>query len=113
MPSGRALLLNLAAVLAVGGLLFAAYLSIPADSETFGGSGISVRGTINSIDVTMRILNISHDPVKALNSQEMKMDFAVAPGVDISSLRVGSKVAFTLNRRDGDLYMINAIKPAM
>ena len=113
MPSRRRLFLELAAVLAVGALSFGAYLSIPADSETFGGFGISARGTINSINTSMRVLNISHEPVKALNSQAMTMDFGVAPNIDLSSLRVGSKIVFTLTRRDGDLYIIDAIKPTM
>ena len=102
-----------AAVIAVAALSFGAYLSMPTDSETLGGIGVSARGTINSIDSSMRVVNISHDPVKALNTQAMKMDFGVAPGIDLGSLRVGSKVVFTLTRRDGDLYIIDAIRPAM
>lgn len=113
MLSRRTLLFELAAILAVGVLSFAAYRSVPAGTETFGGLGISARGTINSIDTSMRILNITHEPVKTLNSQTMTMDFGVASNVDISSLRVGSKIVFTLARRDGDLYIIDAIKPTM
>lgn len=113
MPSRGMLLFEIVAVLAVGALSFAAYQSVPAGSETFGSMGISARGTINSIDASMRVLNISHEPIKALNSQKMTMDFGVAPHVDLSSLRVGSKIAFTLTRRDGDLYIIDAIKPTM
>ena len=113
MPSRLVHLLPVAAVLAAIALSYGAYLSIPADSETFGGLRISARGTINSIDASMRVLNISHEPIKALNSQKMTMDFGVAPNVDLSSHRVGSKIVFTLTRRDGDLYIIDAIKPTM
>ena len=107
------LLVDLAVVLAVGALLFGAYRTILTDSETFGGFGISARGTINSIDISMRVLNISHEPIKTLNSQAMRMDFGVSPNVDLSSLRVGSKIAFTMTRRDGDLYIIESIKLTM
>ena len=68
MPSRLAHLLPVVAVLAAIGLSYGAYLSIPVDSETFGGLGISARGTITSIDPSMRVLNINHEPVKALNS---------------------------------------------
>jgi Cu/Ag efflux protein CusF len=111
--SRRTLLPELAAMLAVGALSYAAYLSIPGSSETFSGLGISARGTINSIDSSRRVLNINHEPVKALNSQAMTMDFGVAPNVDLSSLRVGSKIAFTMKRRDDDLYIIESIRPTM
>jgi Cu/Ag efflux protein CusF len=113
MPPHRMLLVDLAAMLAVGALLSGAYLTIPTDSETFGDFGISARGTINSIDISMRVLNISHGPVKALSSQAMRMDFGVTSNVDLSSIRVGSKVVFMMTRRDGDLYIIDAIRPTM
>jgi Cu/Ag efflux protein CusF len=103
---------NIAAVLAVGALSFGAYLSIPKDGESLG-TGIPARGTIESIDAAMRVIRISHDPVKALGTQAVKMDFGVAPNVDVGSLRVGSKVAFTLIRREGELYIVDAIRPTM
>jgi Cu/Ag efflux protein CusF len=109
----RSLIWDGAAALAVAALSYGAYLAIPSDSENFGGLGISARGTINSIDPAMRMVNISHEPVKALNTQAMQMDFGVAPGVDLNSLKVGTKVVFTLSRREGDLYVIDAIKPTM
>lgn len=107
------LFFELAAALAVGALILGAYLSIPTDNENLGGLGISARGTIVSIDRSMRILNIDHEPVKALNSPAMQMNFGVTPSIDLSTLRVGSKIAFTLTRRDNDLYIIDAIKPTM
>lgn len=113
MPSRLSHILPVAAMLVAIGLSYGAYLSIPVDSDNFGGLGISARGTITSIDASMRVLNINHEPVKALNSPSMQMNFGVAPNVDLSALRVGSKVAFTLGRREGDLYIIDSIKPTM
>ncbi len=107
------LFVELPVALVVGLLTIGAYLSIPDDTETFRGLGIVGRGTITAIDPSMRMINIDHEPIRVLNSAGMQMNFGLSPNVQISTLRIGSKIVFTLTRRDGDLYIIDAIRPTM
>lgn len=69
-------------------------------------------GTINSIDTAARKINMTHGPVAALKWPGMTMDFAVAPGVDMSAFKPGAKVGFTLKQGAGGMYEIDSIKPA-
>lgn len=68
-------------------------------------------GTLNTIDAARRKLNITHGPVAALNWPGMTMDFAVGPSVDLTSLKAGSKIKFTLIRGADGLFVIDQIKP--
>jgi len=67
-------------------------------------------GTINSIDPSGKKLNMTHGPVAALKWPGMTMDFNVASGVDLSALKAGQKVVFTLSRGAAG-YMIDSIRP--
>ena len=71
----------------------------------------SAEGTINAVDASKRKLNITHGPVAALNWPGMTMDFSVAPGIDISALKAGAKIFFTLGRDENGQYMIDEIRP--
>lgn len=55
---------------------------------------------------------MSHGPVAALKWPGMTMDFPVAPGVDMSALKPGEKVGFTLSKGADGAYTIDSIKPA-
>lgn len=72
----------------------------------------SGQGTVNSVDATARKVNMSHGPVAALKWPGMTMDFPVAPGVDMSALKPGEKVGFTLSKGADGAYTIDSIKPA-
>ncbi|MDI9850066.1 copper-binding protein [Rhodoblastus sp. 17X3] len=69
-------------------------------------------GTLNTIDAAARRLNITHGPVAALNWPGMTMDFAVGPTVDLTSLKAGSKIRFTLSRGADGMFVIDRIEPA-
>ncbi|MCI4677362.1 copper-binding protein [Rhodoblastus acidophilus] len=68
------------------------------------------QGTLNTIDTKARKLNITHGPIAALNWPGMTMNFGVAPGIDLGSLKPGSKISFTLNRGVDGVYVIDAIR---
>ena len=72
----------------------------------------SGQGKVNSVDAAARMVNMSHGPVAALKWPGMTMDFPVAPGVDMSALKPGEKVGFTLSKGADGAYMIDSIKPA-
>ena len=69
-------------------------------------------GTVNSVDQGQRKVNLSHDPIPAIKWPAMKMDFPVAASVDLSRLKPGTKVRFTLAQGPGGTYTIDFIDPA-
>ncbi len=70
----------------------------------------SGEGKINSVDAGSRKVNMTHGPVAALKWPGMTMDFTVAPGVDMSALKAGAKVGFTLKQGADGQYTIDALK---
>lgn len=69
-------------------------------------------GKINSIDTANHTVNISHDPIKALGWPKMKMQFSVDKSVDLSSVKAGDAVAFSLKEAGDDDYTIVKLKKA-
>jgi Cu/Ag efflux protein CusF len=72
----------------------------------------SGQGTINAVDTISRKLKITHGPVSVLNWPGMTMDFAVASSIDLTAIKPGMKIGFTLSRDADDRYVIDQIKPA-
>jgi plastocyanin len=67
-------------------------------------------GQVTSVDAAAHTINISHDPIKALGWPKMKMQFNVAPEVDLSSLKAGDKVTFKLKHMGEDDFKVVEIK---
>jgi Cu(I)/Ag(I) efflux system membrane fusion protein len=78
---------------------------ILAQAEQPSGAGV-----LNAIDTGKRTLNITHEPIAALHWPGMTMDFRVASGVDLSALKPGAKITFTLGRGADGLYAIDEIR---
>jgi Cu(I)/Ag(I) efflux system protein CusF len=72
---------------------------------------ISGTGMINSINSAQRKVNMSHDAIPELKWPSMTMDFSVSTAVDLSKLKPGTKVKFSLERGSGG-YVLQAIRPA-
>jgi Cu(I)/Ag(I) efflux system periplasmic protein CusF len=69
-------------------------------------------GTVNSVDESGHKINLTHGPIPALGWPGMTMDFAVAPAVDLRTLKPGTRVDFTIEQGDGGNYEIQSVKPA-
>lgn len=65
-------------------------------------------GTVNSVDVAGRTINITHDPIKALGWPKMKMQFTADAAVKLDSVKAGDAVGFTLTPQ-GDDYLITEL----
>jgi Cu(I)/Ag(I) efflux system periplasmic protein CusF len=77
-----------------------------------GGSDAHATGTVNSVDAKTHKVNMSHQPLPALGWPAMTMDFDVAPSVDLSRIKPGSRVNFSLEKDKGGMYQIQSIEPA-
>ena len=69
-------------------------------------------GTVNAVDVSGHKINLTHGPIPALGWPGMTMDFAVAPAVDLRTLKPGTRVNFTIEQGEGGTYLIQSVKPA-
>jgi len=68
-------------------------------------------GTINTVDIATRKINVTHGPITELGWPAMTMDFAVAPSVDLRALRPGMKVNFTIEQGQAG-PVIQSVTPA-
>ena len=69
-------------------------------------------GTVNSVDAAQHKVNLTHQPIPEIGWPAMTMEFPVAPAVDLSAIRPGSRANFTIEQGQGGMYEIKAIAPA-
>ena len=68
-------------------------------------------GTVTALNTASRKVTLDHGPMPAIKWSKMKMEFPVAPAVDLSKVKTGDKVQFTLSG-SGDKYTVQSISPA-
>ncbi len=66
-------------------------------------------GVIHRVSRLNRMVNLTHEPIAALNWPEMTMDLAVAKSVDLSTIKTGEKVKFHLELGKDKKYVITHI----
>ena len=69
-------------------------------------------GTVNSVDAAQHKVNLTHQPIPEIGWPAMTMEFPVAPAVDLSAIKPGSRVNFTIEQGQGGMYEIKVIAPA-
>jgi Cu/Ag efflux protein CusF len=67
-------------------------------------------GTITALNAAGRKVTFDHGPMPEINWPAMKMEFPVAPSVDLSKVKTGDKVRFTLSG-SGQSYTVQSISP--
>ena len=78
------------------------------DQSAQGAKG---KGVVNSVDAAGHKVNVSHEPIPSLKWPAMKMDFAVAPSVDLKSVQAGSQIEFVVGKNKEGLPEIQSIQP--
>jgi len=68
-------------------------------------------GTVDAVDAAKRKVTLSHGAIKSLGWPAMTMDFAVDKGVDLSTIKTGTKVNFTLVRGPDGQWVVDTLKP--
>jgi Cu/Ag efflux protein CusF len=69
-------------------------------------------GTVNSVDPAQHKVNLSHNPIPEIGWPTMTMEFPVAPSIDLTAIKPGTRVNFTIEQQPGGMYEIRAIAPA-
>ncbi len=59
-------------------------------------------GTVNAVDAAKHSVNVTHQPIKALGWPSMTMDFPVTSSINLSAIKPGDRISFTLGRPDAD-----------
>jgi Cu(I)/Ag(I) efflux system periplasmic protein CusF len=68
-------------------------------------------GTVTALNAARRRVTFDHGPMPDIKWPAMKMEFPVAPAVDLSKVKTGDKVRFTLSGSN-DKYTVQSIAPA-
>jgi Cu/Ag efflux protein CusF len=89
--------------------LATAVLAAPALAQS--DKPVTGTGTVKKVDPAKKTMNLSHGPIPAINWPAMTMDFAVAPEVDLSAVKPGQAIEFTLKPGPGKDYTITEVKP--
>src|SRR6267143_3073065 len=84
---------------------------MPAMGNAAQGTVASGTGTITAVNVAGRKVTLDHGPIAAIKWPAMKMEFPAAASVDLSKVKVGDKVQFTLSGSGND-YTVQSVKPA-
>jgi Cu(I)/Ag(I) efflux system periplasmic protein CusF len=69
-------------------------------------------GKVNTVDAARRKVNMRHKSVKQLGWPAMTMDFPVGEAVDLTTIKPGMKVNFTLIKGSGGAWTIDTLKAA-
>ena len=114
---GLALLLGAAPLVGSSGLGHAQGMNMPGMGEkkepTKAGPTKTATGTgtVAALNTAGRKVTFDHGPMPEINWPAMKMEFPVAASVDLSKIKMGDKVRFTLTG-SGSSYTVQSISPA-
>jgi len=83
----------------------------PVAAQTTAASP-GTTGKVNSVDPRKHVVNLTHGPIPVLGWPAMTMDFGVAPAVDLTAVKPGDTIAFTVGKDAKGIYLIDSVKPA-
>ncbi len=68
-------------------------------------------GVVEAVDSAERHITVSHGPIKSLGWPAMTMDFTVNKSIDLSSVKAGMKVNFSLVRGENGAWLVDTLEP--
>jgi Cu/Ag efflux protein CusF len=71
---------------------------------------VTATGTVTAVNTANRKVTLDHGPIADINWPAMKMEFSVAPSVDLSKVKTGDRVEFTLSG-SGNSYTVQSMSP--
>ena len=110
---GAVLTLQMSGALAQGGMSDMKKMPGMNDkmNDTKKATTANGTGTITALNAASHKVTFDHGPIPAIDWPAMKMEFAVAPSVDLAKLKTGDKVKFTLSG-SGNTYTVQSVSPA-
>lgn len=100
------------ALILSSGASFAQMGSMPMskDAPMTAAKSASGTGTVVAVNATGKKITFNHGPMPEIDWPAMKMEFPVAAAVDLSKVKTGDKVKFTLTG-SGKNYTVQSISP--
>ena len=94
------------------GVSFAQMGNMPMskDAPKAADKTASGTGTVVALNAAGKKITFDHGPMPEINWPAMKMEFPVASSVDLSKVKTGDKVRFTLTG-SGQTYTVQSISP--
>lgn len=83
----------------------------PPASQAQQATTTSATGTVSAVNPAQHKVTLDHAAIPAINWPAMKMEFAAAPSVDLSKVKAGDKVKFTLSGSN-NMYTVQSIERA-
>jgi Cu/Ag efflux protein CusF len=84
---------------------------MPGMGNAKQGTTASATGTVTAVNTADRRITLNNGPIPELTWPAMTMEFPVLPSVDLSKVKVGDKVSFTLSGGSGNAYTVQSISP--
>ena len=111
-----ALLVGLAPALVLVGQAHAQGMNMQNMPGMTGGKAAaattaSATGMVESVDASQRKIKLNHEQIPAVNWPAMSMEFPTAASVDLTKVKPGAKVKFTMSGANGN-YTVDSITPA-
>lgn len=78
-------------------------------SQSSEGQAVIGEGVIHSVSPAERKVNLTHEPIPALNWPGMTMDLDVAEGVDLQQLDPGDNIQFYIELGEDKVYRITEV----
>lgn len=82
------------------------------DSKATAATSASAVGTVETVNAEQRKIKLNHEPIPAFNWPAMSMEMTAAPSVDLSKVKPGSKVKFTLSKGADGTYTVQSLSAA-
>ena len=88
-------------------------MPMPGMKDTKGKAAKTATGTgtVTALNAGKRRITLDHAPMPDINWPAMKMEFPVEASVDLSKIKTGDKVQFTLTG-SGSNYTVHSITPS-
>ncbi len=68
-------------------------------------------GVVDAVEPAKHKITVSHGAIKSLGWPAMTMDFAVNQAIDLTTVRAGTRVNFTLVRGANGSWVVDSLKP--
>ncbi len=81
-------------------------------TQDTASAGTPGHGVIKSVDAQNASINITHDPIPALSWPAMTMDLPVTEQVDLSGVKAGDAVDFTILLGPDNVYRVTTMTQA-
>jgi Cu/Ag efflux protein CusF len=76
------------------------------------GGATEASGVIDAVDAAQRKVTVSHGSIQKLGWPAMTMEFPVNKEIDLTAVKAGMKVNFTLVKGSSGAWTVDTLKPA-